>query len=544
MITAFRLGFAQVNPTVGDLAGNTRLIIDGIERAKAAGCGVVLFPEMTLTGYPPEDLLLKPTFIKDNIAALKKLAKDVRGVAAVIGFVDEKNGALFNAAAWVEDGRVKNIYHKQCLPNYGVFDEKRYFSAGHDTTIVPWKGIRFALSVCEDIWIPGSHLENLRKKKPDVVLNISASPFHKGKMLERQTIFKQTLRAVKAPLAYCNLVGGQDELVFDGGSFVLDAAGKLAARLPAFETHFDTVDFEKKKGRWAPVAKRPAALLSPIEEIHRALVLGVRDYVGKNKFSKVALGLSGGIDSALVAAIAAEALGPQNVTGVTMPSRFNTGETKSDAALVAKNLGISFLEIPIQPIFERFLDTLAPVFKGTTTGLAEENLQARIRGSLLMAMSNKFGWLILTTGNKSEMSTGYCTLYGDTAGGFAVIKDVLKTTVYELSRFINKRAGRDVIPETTITRPPTAELRENQKDEDSLGAYADLDPLLVQAIEKNRSLEEMARSAPGKEAYVKRILSLIDISEYKRRQAPPGVKITPRSFGRDYRMPITNRYRK
>ncbi len=520
-----RVGLAQVNPTVGDISSNARLIVDRAQQAKAAGCDLVVFPELCLTGYPPEDLLLKPAFIADNIRALRDIAKKITGITAIVGFVDEKSGRRYNAAAWIEKGRVQDIYWKRCLPNYGVFDEARYFSPGEKPVVRAVKGVRVAVTICEDIWIAGDHLKELKKLKAGLVVNLSASPFHVGKLKERHAAFKKTVNAAGAPLLYCNMVGGQDELVFDGGSFAMEKTGRVSAQFPSFT-----------EGLYIFPETKSSAPSNDLEQIHQALLTGLRDYVRKNGFSKVALGLSGGIDSALVAALAVEALGPSNVIGVTMPSKYNLEETKSDAALVAQNLGITFHEIPIQPLYREFLNTLDPFFRDTQPNIAEENLQARIRGSLLMALSNKFNWLVLTTGNKSEMSTGYSTLYGDMAGGFAVIKDVLKTTVYALSRLINQKAGRELIPETTIRRAPTAELRENQRDEDSLGPYAELDPVIVDYVEKNKP-------AGTADAYARRIVGLIDRSEYKRRQAPPGIKISPRSFGRDHRMPITNRYR-
>lgn len=531
-----RVGLAQVNPTVGDIDGNARLVLDHVDLAKESGCDLVLFPELCLTGYPPEDLLLKPAFTAKNERVLRDLAKRVRDIAAIVGYVGTERGRRTNAAAWIENGRVAGVYHKRRLPNYGVFDERRYFAPGEKPFLRTLKGVRVGVTVCEDIWIPGDHLTALKKLKADVVVNISASPFHVRKQKERRSTFKATARATGAALIYCNMVGGQDELVFDGGSLALAKNGALAAQFPAFQTGLHLVDVEKKgTAILLSSPEKRAADLSGVEEIYEALLLGLRDYVRKNGFSRVALGLSGGIDSALVAALAAEALGAKNVVGVTMPSKYNLSETISDAAAVAKNLGIEFHEISIQPLFQNFLKTLDPLFQGTKPNIAEENLQARIRGTLMMALSNKFGWLVLTTGNKSETSTGYCTLYGDTAGGFAVIKDVLKTTVYALSRFINEKAGRELIPETTVKRAPTAELRADQRDEDSLGPYSQLDPVVVDYVEKNRS-------SAATDLYARRIESLIDRSEYKRRQAPPGIKITPRSFGRDHRMPITNRY--
>jgi len=537
-----RIALAQINSIVGDLAGNAERIQEAHAEAQRQGADLVVFPELSLTGYPPEDLVLKPAFVRDNLAALRALAKKLTGPAAVIGFVDAADDARYNAAAWVEKGAVAAVYRKRLLPNYGVFDEGRYFSAGQAPLVRMFKGIRVGVTICEDIWLPGKHWSDLKKKSPRVVVNLSASPFQAGKLRDRKKAFRAFVGAIKAPLVYCNAVGGQDELVFDGASFAMSAAGRVGAEAPMFQDGVFTMDMGERAQEMKSLWPAPAPL-DGVDEIHQALVLGVRDYVRKNRFMKVAIGVSGGIDSALVAAIATEALGKENVVGVTMPSKYNSDATISDAKKLADNLGIKFHTIPIQPVFASFLETLAPTFANTAPNEAEENLQARIRGAMLMALSNKFGWLVLTTGNKSEVSTGYCTLYGDTAGGFAVIKDVLKTTVYALSQRINERAGRELIPESTIERPPTAELRANQKDEDSLGAYADLDPVIVAYVEQNRSLPDIVRARPDQEDYVRRILALIDRNEYKRRQAPPGIKITPRSFGRDHRMPITNRYR-
>jgi NAD+ synthase (glutamine-hydrolysing) len=458
-------------------------------------------------------------------------------------------GRRRNAAAWIENGRVAAIYHKRCLPNYGVFDEQRYFVPGESTLVRSLAGVRIGVTICEDIWVEGPHLTELKAKKPQLVVNISASPYHAGKLAERHNAFRKTLKLLNAPLLYANMVGGQDELVFDGGSFVELPSGKVAVQCPEFEAGLFIVDADL--GRTSSfTSETRAARLSGTEEIFQALVLGTRDYFRKNGFRKAVIGLSGGIDSSLVAAIAVEALGRENVVGVTMPSRFNLQETQSDAERLAKNLGIEFLKIPIQSIVEEFLKVLGPALKTSGPDHAQENLQARVRGTALMALSNQHGWLVLTTGNKSEISTGYCTLYGDTAGGFALLKDVLKTTVYALSKLVNEQARlpdgqarRELIPESVITRPPTAELRENQKDEDTLGAYSELDPLIVGYIEKNLSAAKLIDGRPDKADYVRRIVSMIDRNEYKRRQAAPGVKITPRSFGRDHRMPITNRYR-
>lgn len=543
MKKSLRVALAQINPTVGDLAGNANLILDHCRSAAQAECDLVVFPELALTGYPPEDLLFKSVFVNDNLAALERLANRIKDITAVVGFVDTEKEKIFNAAAWISNGKVRKVYRKRCLPNYGVFDENRYFTPGNSTVTETIKGVRVGLTICEDIWISGPHIHQLKSKKPDLVLNLSASPFHVGKLAERHKAIQKNVRALSAPVLYCNMMGGQDELVFDGGSFGLLPSGRVMGQAPLFETGLFVfgLDLQNKKPQITSECP-PVTALSPIEETHKALVIGIRDYVQKNGFSKVALGVSGGIDSALVAALAVEALGAQNVVGVTMPSQYNSTETKNDAALLMKNLNTKLLEIPIQPMYGEFLKALTPWFQNTNPNEAEENIQARVRGTLLMALSNKFGWLVLTTGNKSEMSTGYCTLYGDTAGGFSVLKDVLKTTVFQLARHINAQAGREVIPESTINRPPTAELRANQKDEDSLGAYADLDPVIVGYVENNQSLKDLTKQNPGKAAFVSKTLTRIDRNEYKRRQAPLGIKITPRSFGRDHRMPITNRY--
>jgi NAD+ synthase (glutamine-hydrolysing) len=527
-----RVAIAQINSTVGDLSGNATLISTTVKKALAAGCDLVLFPELALTGYPPEDLLLKPAFLRDTKKYLAQIARATTGIAAVVGYVDSDKERCFNAAAWIEKGKVAATYHKRQLPNYGVFDEKRYFEPGDSSLTRALKGLRVGVTICEDIWMPGAHLQDLKRDKPDIVVNISASPFHVNKLRQRHAALKPQIQFLKKPFIYCNLVGGQDELVFDGGSFCTDGNGHVTAQCPQFREDLYVV--EVAADRSLSIAGAKPGFLSSIEQIHGALVLGLRDYVRKNRFSKVVIGISGGIDSAVVAALAVEALGPENVIGVTLPSRYNKSETVHDAELLAQNLGIRFESIAIEPLYTTYMTTLQPLFKNTNPGLAEENLQARIRGTILMALSNKFGWLVLTTGNKSEMSTGYCTLYGDMAGGFAVIKDVLKTTVYDLAKHINTQRGRDIVPQATIDRPPTAELRDNQKDEDSLGAYSALDPVIVDYVEKNLP----ASNTP----YVKRIRALVDMSEYKRRQSPPGVKITPRAFGRDHRMPITNRY--
>ncbi|MCB4756409.1 MAG: NAD+ synthase [Elusimicrobia bacterium] len=539
-----KIGIAQMNPTVGDLSGNRDILLTYLRDAERAGCDLVVFPEMALTGYPTEDLLLKPAFIDDNIKILKSLVPLIDKTAALIGFADHSKGKRYNAAAWIQGRKIKAITHKQFLPNYGVFDEERYFDPGRHFLVVPFQNRRVGITICEDIWKEKRFLVPLKKRKPDFVVNISASPFHAGKLHVREKIVKEAARFLHTPLVYVNLVGGQDELVFDGGSFVALPNGQIKIRFPQFKSGLFCFDLTFQKGR--PVVSTQTKQEPPrtlTKEIHEALLSGLRDYVSKNGFQKVAVAVSGGIDSALVAALAQEALGADCVVGITMPSPYNLPETRGDARQLAKNLNVRLIDIPIKPILDSFMSALNPHFEGTAAGIAEENLQARIRGTLMMALSNKFGWLVLTTGNKSETSTGYCTLYGDTAGGFAVIKDVLKTTVYDLARAINKKAGRDLIPQGILTRPPTAELKEDQRDEDTLGPYAQLDPVVVRYVEENASLQELSKEFPGRADYLWKIIGLIDKSEYKRRQAPPGIKITPRSFGRDHRMPITNRYR-
>jgi len=538
-----RLAIAQVNPTVGDFSGNVALVADAAGRAREAGADLVLYPELAICGYPPEDLLLNPHFLRDCRAAVEEAARRCAGVDALVGFPEEAGGTAHNAAALLRGGGVAGVARKAELPNYGVFDERRYFAAGDEPFVFVSGGTRCLATICEDIWVPGDPLEHrARALAPGLVINLSASPFHAGKLPERRAVAARFAAAAGAPLAYANLVGGQDELVFDGGSFLLGDDGALAASAARFAEDLLVADLAPG-GVWAP---RGAAVQAPpqldrLDEVLAALVLGTRDYLRKNRFRGAVVGLSGGIDSALTAALAVEALGAGGVVGVSMPSRYNAAETRSDAARVAANLGIRFLEIPIQGLYERYLEELAAPLGGGDPGVTGENLQARIRGNVLMALSNRFGWLVLTTGNKSETAVGYCTLYGDMAGGFAVIKDVPKTLVWELARRVNGRAGRELIPESTIARVPSAELRPDQRDEDSLPPYPQLDPILEAYIGQLRSPAEIA--ALGYDAaVVERVIRLVDASEYKRRQAPPGVKITPRAFGRDRRLPITNRW--
>lgn len=554
------MALAQINTTVGDLDGNLARCIEKAGHAEALGADLVVFPELTLTGYPPEDLLLRPGFLRRCREVLDAFARSSGNICSVIGFAG-CDTAVYNSAAVVSGGAVRSIYRKMFLPNYGVFDEKRYFSPGDKEGLFFLNDVGVGLTICEDIWVDGGPYKKLgRFLGADVIVNISASPFHAGKIREREDLLRRRSIESGVPIAYVNLTGGQDELVFDGGSLVFDREGTCILRARSFTEEMAVIDLEFESGsppvpenvariKLSTRPKRPSvpspAIAPPLreeEEVLAALVLGTRDYLGKNGFHTAVIGLSGGIDSSLVAAVAVEALGAEHVVGVTMPSRYTSTGTRSDAETLAANLGIRFMELPIHDVFEAYLRTLSDAFRETEPGLTEENLQARIRGTLLMALSNKFGWLVLTTGNKSETATGYCTLYGDTAGGFAVIKDVPKTMVYRVSRLVNERAGRDIIPESIIARPPSAELRPDQKDSDSLPPYDILDPILKCYIEEDRCLDEIVSRGFDPDT-VRRVFQLSDTSEYKRRQAPPGVKITPRSFGRDRRLPITNRFR-
>ncbi len=531
-----RIALAQINTTVGDIAGNAAGILSGVERAREGGARLVVFPELAVTGYPPEDLLLRSSFVTENLSAWREIASKVRGITAVVGFADRgKDGRVYNAAGIAAGGRVRGVYRKMHLPNYGVFDEVRYFGRGREPLLFRAGGSAVGVTICEDIWVRGGPLPGEAKAGARIVLNISSSPYHAGKWETRRELVAGHARRTGRPVAYCNLVGGQDELVFDGGSMVVSGKGELLARARLFEEDllFCDVDGPGEGGAVAP-------LLQEEEEIFRALVLGTRDYVEKNGFPGTIIGLSGGIDSSLVAVIAVAALGPSRVLGVTMSSPYTSPMSVEDAHALARNLGIRCIDLSIDETFAAFGATLAGPFEGRAADATEENIQARIRGTLLMALSNKFGSLVLTTGNKSEMSVGYATLYGDMAGGFAVIKDLYKTMVYRVSRYCNAAAGRTVIPERVLSRPPSAELRPDQKDSDSLPVYDVLDPILRMYVEKDRSVPEMvARGFP--EETVRRVVAMVDRSEYKRRQAPPGVKITPRALGKDRRMPITNR---
>ncbi|MBI5699395.1 NAD+ synthase [Candidatus Saganbacteria bacterium] len=523
-----KLALAQINPTVGDLPGNTRKIMDFISRAREQEADLVVFPELAITGYPPEDLLLKPQFISDNLASLKEIVKFSKGIAVYLGFVDRDRKGIYNAGAFIENGRLKKIYHKINLPNYAVFDEKRYFLPGETPAVIN----KIGLGICEDIWVKGGPYLAEVKLGAKLILNINASPYHEGKIKDRQKLLSKRARESRTPLVYVNMVGGQDELVFDGGSMMFNGQGRLLAAARQYEEELLLCHLGQ-----APIK---AEWLEGEAEVYEALKLGVKDYVNKNGFRDVYIGVSGGIDSALTLAIAADALGKGRVHAVFMPSKFSSELSRKDARQVAKNLGVEFSEIPIDKIFEEYLANLAPSFGGREPNIAEENLQARIRGNTLMALSNKFGRLVLTTGNKSETSTGYCTLYGDMAGGFNVLKDVPKLLVYRLANWRN--AEKAVIPESTITRPPTAELKADQTDQDTLPPYEALDPIMQAYVEENLGVKEIAARGFDEET-VKKIVSLIDRSEYKRRQAPPGPRISPRAFGKDWRVPITNGYR-
>ena len=536
-----RIALAQINPIVGDLPGNHQKIHEYTLRAQKEHADIVIFPELALCGYPPEDLLFKEHFVKDNIKRVKQLASQTRGISAVIGFVDMKGKDIYNAAVLISDGKIKNVYHKRDLPNYGVFDEKRYFKSGKSSSVQSVGGVKVGISICEDIWISDGVCEEQKRRGAKLLINISSSPYDMGKLKEREKVLINKARKLKCYICYVNVVGGQDELVFDGSSLVIDPRGKIIARAAEFEEDLLVIDLplgkktaQKEK---AQVLRKPG---STIERVHKALVLGTHDYIRKNGFQKVLIGLSGGIDSALVAAIAVEAIGKENVVGVTMPSRYSSTGTLADAKKIAQNLGIKFLEIPIEGIVKGYTVALKDAFANVKPNIAEENIQARIRGNLLMALSNKFGWLVLTTGNKSEIAVGYCTLYGDMSGGLAVIKDVPKTIVYQLSHYINKRSG-NVIPKSIITRAPTAELRANQKDQDTLPEYDKLDRILTEYIEEHRSFPQLTKHYAAE--MVKSVIQMVDRNEYKRRQASPGIKITPRAFGRDRRLPITNKYK-
>ncbi|NTW28624.1 MAG: NAD+ synthase [Coriobacteriia bacterium] len=530
-----RVALAQINSTVGDIDGNVGRVLHAIRRAEKAGAQITLFPELVLTGYPPEDLVHKDHFIDENLAALATVARACTK-PVILGFVDRVDGMLFNAAALCQDGDVVRVYHKRRLPNYGVFDEHRYFVPGDAPDLAELGGGVFATTVCEDVWVP-ELVEEAAELGASVVLNISASPFHMGKGREREEMLIARARDNGVWLVYCNLVGGQDELVFDGRSVVISPDGEVIARGRAFEEDLVIADFTP--GTCEGVSHYLAPTLEPEAEVYSAICLGLGDYARKNGFTDVVFGLSGGIDSALVAAIAADALGADHVHGILMPSRYSSEGSVSDSVALAEALGIGTLELPVEGPFSAFLDTLAGPFSGTQPDVAEENLQARVRGTLVMALSNKFGWLPLATGNKSELSVGYSTLYGDMVGGFAPIKDVFKMHVYELARWRNTQGRSPVIPEAILAKAPSAELRAGQVDQDSLPPYPVLDEILRRYVEHDESRDEI--SAQGFDAEtVDRVVRMTDVAEYKRRQGPIGVKITSKSFGKDRRMPITN----
>jgi NAD+ synthase (glutamine-hydrolysing) len=573
---ALRVAIAQIDTTVGDIPGNTRKIAEQIARAREARAALVVFPELAVTGYPPEDLLLKTHFLEAARAAVEDLARGTRGIVALVGF-PERSDDVYNAAAVLADGRVAAVYRKIHLPNYSVFDEQRYFQAGDSAALVSIDGVRVGITICEDIWEPGPPATAEALAGAEVLVNLSASPYHAGKGIERERMLIQRARDNLFAVVFCNLVGGQDELVFDGHSVAIDQDGDVIARAPQFEEALVvlTVDpgavaaarlrdprhrsavrrlrrsedelapelasLSLERSATDPVGGEVAEPLDPEEEVYAALRTGLRDYVEKNGFEHVVVALSGGIDSSLTATVAVDALGPERVTAVAMPSPFSSEGTRGDARELAANLGLELLEIPIEEAMRGYDEMLEDVFAGREPDIAEENIQARIRGNLVMALSNKFGWLVLTTGNKSELSVGYATLYGDMAGGFAVLKDVFKGWVYRLARWRNGRSDPPPIPKGVLERPPSAELRYEQRDEDSLPPYEVLDGILAGYVEEDLDAGELvARGFPPDE--VERVIRMVDRAEYKRRQAPPGIRISTKAFGRDRRLPITNRY--
>ena len=572
-----RVGLAQINVTVGDLAGNADRIRSAITAAKAAGCGFVALPELAVTGYPPEDLVLRRSFCAESRATVDTIVPSTKGIVAIVGFVDWTQDDAYNAAAVIADGRWVDTYHKRRLPNYGVFDEERYFAAGRRNPVYHAGNVAFGVSVCEDIWYPGFPLDALSLGGAELCININASPYHRGRVRDRSRMVATRAADNLIAVAYVNLVGGQDELVFDGASMVFDAEGSLLSRAVQFKedllvTDIDLdgvaqrrlhdprrrvelrdrdseLDVEHIDLGFTPAPPAEPRLESNVApaledeaEVWEALVVGTRDYLRKTRFEQAVISLSGGIDSSVVAAIAVDAIGAENVIGVSMPSRYSSEHSRTDARALAENLGIRYLTIPIEPAHAAMLEMLADAFEGTDEGTAEENLQSRQRGNVLMTLSNKFGWIALSTGNKSEMATGYATLYGDMAGGYAVIKDVPKTLVFKLAAWRNAHEGRALIPEAVLTKPPSAELKPEQFDQDSLPPYEVLDPILEGYVEDDMTVDEiMARGFD--EATVRRVVGMVDRNEYKRRQAPPGVKITPRAFGRDRRFPLAAVYR-
>ena len=570
-----RIALAQINPIVGDLQGNVKKIISYIKNARALKAEIIAFPELAVTGYPPEDLVLKPQFIKDNIDALNEVITASDGITAIVGFI-ERDNSLFNAAAVISNRRLIDVYHKKHLPNYGVFDEYRYFQSGIRYPVYNFSGVNIGVNICEDIWHEKGPAKVQALSGAEIIININASPYHMGKASFRDNLVSTRALECKSIIVYVNMIGGQDELVFDGGSFVVNSQGDIILRGGQFKEELITVDIkvqnararfsdkEQKelktlvhKGEVIENIKIPSKLIKerkpelkikesvimpPVEEVYNALLLGTKDYVYKNGFKNVVIGMSGGIDSSLVAAVAVDAIGKEHVHGLFMPSPYTSKESYEDVYALAGNIGIKIITIPINNIYETYLKTLSKNFKGTKTDITEENIQARIRGNILMAFSNKFGWLVLTTGNKSEMSVGYATLYGDMAGGFAVIKDVPKTMVYELCKWKNGKVGRAAIPDRVLWKEPSAELKSDQRDTDTLPPYPVLDPILKAYVEDDKSADEILKINCDIEC-VQKVLRMIDHSEYKRRQSPPGIKITPRAFGKDRRFPITNRYR-
>jgi len=573
-----RLALAQINPTVGDIEGNKSKIIEYIDKAKNVGADIVLFPELSITGYPPEDLLFKPHFIAKNIEAIQEIAQYTpETIVAVVGFVDE-DGDIYNAAAVISGGKIHAIYRKNYLPNYGVFDEMRYFQKGSKGLVVNLNDVRLGITICEDIWYPGgpARLESLLGDA-QIILNLSASPYYVNKLNWRERMLSVRANDNLAAVAYVNCIGGQDELVFDGASLVVDEKGEIIGRAKQFEEDLliadvDLINIDKARlkdprrrqdkhtskdlhtdleiveipfkyiNEKPEIENRIEKPFDTVAEVYNALVLSTRDYIHKNGMKKAVIGLSGGMDSTLVACIAVDALGAENVVGVSMPGPFSSEHSKEDAKLLAENLGIKYLTIPIIDVYNAFLKTLEPVFEGRPFDITEENLQARIRGVILMALSNKFGWIVLTTGNKSESSTGYSTLYGDTAGGYAVIKDVYKTFVYQLAEYVNQKAGREIIPRRVFEKAPSAELRENQTDQDKLPPYEILDEILKLYVEEDHSINDIVSEGFDEET-VRKVAWMVDVNEYKRRQTPPGPKITHRAFGKDRRLPITNAFK-
>ena len=567
-----RLALAQLNVVVGDLDGNREKILASLREARSGGADLVLFPELATTGYPPEDLLLRPGFVRAARSSLERIAAECTGITALVGTPWFERD-LANACAVCADGRVQAVYRKHFLPNYGVFDEHRYFAEGRELVVVRTGDALAGITICEDVWQPGPPATDLSLAGAQLIVNLSASPFHVGKAEEREEMLVTRARDTSAYFAFCNLVGGQDELVFDGHSVVLDDAGEVIARAAGFQEELLVVDFdpvdamgrrlrdarrrelersqedarpvevvelEPPRAQERPATPTVAAFEPELEQMRRALTLGLRDYVEKNGFSEVVVAVSGGIDSAVTAALCADALGGDRVHCVSMPSRFSSEGTREDARLVAEALGCAFRELPIESVVGAFHDALDPEIDGGLAGLAAENLQARVRGVLLMALSNTYGWLVVSTGNKSELAVGYSTLYGDMVGGFALLKDVFKTDVYRLAEHLNAHGGRELIPQSTIERAPSAELRDDQRDSDSIPAYDVLDPVLEAYVEEDRSREELAEEFDP--AVVQQAIALVDRAEYKRRQAPPGVKLRPKAFGRDRRTPITNRF--